>query len=190
VVTLIQGCMFSGKTTELLRRIDAQAPETVIAIKHVVDTRYSGAQIVSHAGKAHSAIAVHRSDDILAVVRPSTRIVAIDEAHFFDDDLLDTIATLADHGIDVVLTSLEPDSWGRPFPINHRLRSTGAEVVALFCFCARCGGRADRTQRLTPVVNGNMIVEPQNYEPRCEKCWKPPLDAEMRMANREGQRLA
>jgi len=79
--------------------------------------------------------------------------------------------------MDVALTSLEPDSWGRPFLINGRLREVCTSCILKTATCSRCGAIADRTQRLTPVVGGQMIVDPSHYEPRCRKCWRPPQNA-------------
>lgn len=173
-VTMIHGCMFSGKTTELLRRLEAYPSGKALAFKHAVDTRYSASAIVSHGGKATPAIVVRNADEIERHVTEDIEMVAIDEAHFFDESLADVVARLAGRRIDIVLTSLQPDSWGRPFPVVERLRAIAGEPILTTATCARCGAEADRTQRLTPIINGNMVVEPDHYEPRCRKCWRPP----------------
>lgn len=169
--------MFSGKTTELIRRVGAYPPESVLAIKHTIDTRFGRDAIISHGGKAIPATPVGSSIEVLDRIDDSTRLAAIDEAHFFDPELPGVVAKLNETGIDVVLASLEPDSWARPFAINASLRRQAGEVVSLLSICAQCGCPADRTQRVTPVVNGNMVVDPSQYEPRCSECWKPPVNA-------------
>ena len=173
-VTLISGCMFSGKTTELLRRVDTFDRAKVAAFKHAVDVRYSPNEIVSHAGRAYPAQAITSAGEILARLATGVELVAIDEAHFLDADLVDVTAILARRGLDVVLTSLDPDSWGRPFEVVERLRPIAGESVPLHATCARCDAVASRTQRLTPIIGGNMADAPENYEPRCPACWTPP----------------
>ena len=166
--------MFSGKTTELIGRVERYPAGSVLAIKHVVDTRFGRDAIISHAGKSLAATPVSSSREILSLIEPRTQVVALDEGHFFDLELVEVIETLNDRNLSVVLASLEPDSWDRPFPINELLRQRAAECVLKTAICARCSGIADRTQRLTTIVAGNMIVDPSQYEPRCRACWRAP----------------
>ena len=168
--------MFSGKTTELLRRLDEYPCGKALAFKHVIDTRYSASAIVSHGGKASPSIVVADADDIERHVTDKLEMVAIDEAHFFDPSLVDVVARLAERGLDIVLTSLQPDSWGRTFPVAERMLAIADEPIVTTATCARCGAVADRTQRLTPIIDGQMVVEPDNYEPRCRNCWQPPRE--------------
>lgn len=173
-VTLISGCMFSGKTTELLRRVASYDRDKVAAFKHCLDVRYSPNEIVSHAGKAYPACAITSAGEILSRLAPGLELVAVDEAHFLDADLVEVTTILAGRGLDVVLTSLDPDSWGRPFEVLERLRPIAGESVPLQSVCARCDAVANRTQRLTPIIGGNMADSPENYEPRCLACWTAP----------------
>ena len=173
-VTVICGCMFSGKTTELLRRLAEYPCGEALAFKHAIDTRYSASAIVSHGGKASPAIVVTDAGAIERHITDGIEIAAIDEAHFFDESLADVVARLAQRGVDVVLTSLQPDSWGRPFPAAERLLAIADEPIVTTAACAQCGAIADRTQRLSPIIDGQMVVEPSNYEPRCRNCWRPP----------------
>ncbi|MDO8629962.1 MAG: hypothetical protein Q7R41_05665 [Phycisphaerales bacterium] len=175
-VSLILGCMFSGKTTALLRKVAGVPAPQVFAVKHSIDLRFAGGAIVSHAGKAFPAVTVASAAEIVELVVPQTALVAIDEAHFFDEGLVDVVRRLQARGLDVVLASLEPDSWARPFPINESLRTIADECIVKHATCARCGAVADRTQRLTPIIGGQMVVDPSNYEPRCLKCWQPPRE--------------
>jgi len=169
--------MFSGKTTELLRRIAARPAGEVLAVKHEIDTRFAQGAIVSHAGKALPAVSVALAGEIIRLVAPRTTLIAIDEAHFFDAGLVDVASQLRDRRLDVAIASLEPDSWARAFPINERLRGVADECIICRAICARCGAVADRTQRLTAIVGGQMVVDPSNYEPRCVKCWRPPRES-------------
>ncbi len=173
-LTLIGGCMFSGKTTELLRRLSSWPQPSALAFKHVIDRRYNPDAIVSHAGKALPAIAVTSGVEIARCTRPGTELVGIDEAHFFEADLLEATAELTARGIDVVMTSLDLDSWGRPFPLFERLGALADEPILLHATCARCGELGDRTQRLTPILDRQMVGGPESYEPRCQRCWTPP----------------
>lgn len=174
VITLITGCMFSGKTTELLRRLDGFDENTVRAFKHIIDDRYRVDAIVSHSGLAWPAVPVASAKEILARVEPPTSVVAVDEAHFFDLDLVGLTRTLAARRIHVVITALNLNSWGQSFAVTEQLSALADQPMDLTALCARCGHTADHTQRLTPIVAGDMVGGPESYEPRCGKCWCPP----------------
>jgi len=174
-VTFIFGCMFSGKTTELLRRVRERPADEVLAVKHACDIRYTRSQIVSHDGLAVEAVVVGRAREIPERLQPATTLLAVDEAHFFDEELVDVVLQATARGIDVVLTGLDPDSWGRPFPVCESLMAIARTSIARHARCGRCGREADRTQRLTHVVGGDMLVGPEHYEPRCRECWRPPI---------------
>jgi thymidine kinase len=173
-IELIHGCMFSGKTVDLLHRLRTRGPDRVRAFKHRRDDRYSNREIVSHAGDRFEATLVRTAEEILQFVTGDEELVGIDEGHFYDDRLPDVCRTLAARGIDVVVTSLDPDSWGRPFPVIEALKHV-ADVVSLrTAVCASCGKSANRNQRTTPIVARNIVGGPEAFEPRCEECWSPP----------------
>jgi thymidine kinase len=175
--TLIAGCMFSGKTRELLRRLRCHPPDRRMAFKHVIDFRYRKDAVVTHDGDYLPAVPVADGREIGGRAPDRLEILAIDEAHFFEPDadgLVDTVQSLARRGIHVVLTGLDLDSWGRPFPVMERLAALVDEPIVMQATCARCGGLANRTQRTTPIIDGQIIGGPESFEPRCENCWSPP----------------
>jgi len=176
MISLICGCMFSGKTTELLRRLDAAAAEISVVFKHVIDVRYARDSVVSHAGKSCPAVVVDGAHAILSAVPEGATLVAVDEAHFLDGSLVDVVTLLRDRGVNVVLTALDRDSWGRPFSVIEKLSTAADERAVLTATCAMCGVKATRTCRKTPIVNGYMIGGAESYEPRCCKCWQPPVE--------------
>jgi thymidine kinase len=172
--------MFGGKTEELLRRLRARAGANVRAFKHTRDNRYSDRDIVSH-GQDHSpATVVTRAAEILDHVDGTEDLIGIDEGHFYDSKLAAVCDKLADRGIDVLVTALDPDSWGRTFPTIEQLKQTADTVTTITTICARCGEPADRTQRVTPITDGNIIGGPEAFEPRCATCWHPPPEPHIR----------
>jgi len=173
-LAVICGCMFSGKTTELLRRLAGCRPASALVFKHIIDNRYREDAIVSHGGKAYPATAIAHAHHIIDRIHEDMEIVAVDEAHFFDLSLVEVCRKMSALGKSVIITSLDRDSWGRPFPVAERLRSIANEPIVKRAICARCGAPADRTQRITPIINGDMVGGPESYEPRCKACWKPP----------------
>lgn len=176
VVELFLGCMFSGKTTRMLRRILSCAPARAIAIKHARDTRCRADVIVSHAGLSVPARIVTEAAELSGAVGDAN-VIGIDEAHFFDAALPDVCRRLADAGVTVMLTGLDRTSWGRPFPVIESLREVADSVIRLTATCARCGAVAEHTQRLTPVVEGRIVGGSEAFEPRCAVCWRPPPEA-------------
>lgn len=173
-ITFLAGCMFSGKTTELLRRLAAYPPGSSVVFKHVIDLRYCADAVVSHDGKRWPALPITSADEILPRVELGIQMVAIEEAHFFDDRVIEVAQKLADCRVNVILTALDFDSWGRPIAIAQRLLDLADEPIIKQTVCARCGGIGSRSQRLTPIINGNMVGGPESYEPRCEACLQPP----------------
>ncbi len=173
-LTLIYGCMFSGKTTKLIYLLEQRDPNTVVAVKHAVDTRYRLDSIVSHDQKSFSARVADRADSIPDLLSEQTCLVAIDEGHFFGMALLPVVGRLLDLGMDLALTTLDHDSWGRPFSCFLALQECADACETGSVPCARCGATAVRTQRLTPIVDGKMVGGPEAYEPRCVECWQPP----------------
>lgn len=174
VLTVIEGCMFAGKTTALFRFLEDYPPNVAIAFKQIIDRRYRPDAIVSHGGKAMPAIIITSAREVPAFIRPDTLAVAIDEGHFFDEVLVDVVRELAARGIDVFVTSLDRDSWGRPFPVAVRLCALADRPILLTAECSSCHAVADRTQRLTPIMDGDLVGGAESYAPRCQKCWSPP----------------
>lgn len=175
---VICGCMFAGKTEELIRRINvlSYAKKKIIVFKPKVDTRYSTKEIVSHAGTKVPCIVVEKAKDILKYVENDSEVVAIDEVQFFDKDIVDVCEYLADKGLRVMVAGLDKDFRGEPFGVLPELLTRAEFVTKLTAVCAKCGAPATRTQRLVdgkpaafedPIV---LVGAIDHYEPRCRHC--------------------
>jgi thymidine kinase len=177
-IEVICGSMFSGKTEELIRRVKrAQiARQKVQVFKPLIDARYSAGQVASHNGILHSAVPVNHSSDIEALIEPDTNVVAVDEAQFFDDGIVDLCRRLAHRGVRVIVAGLDLDFRGEPFGPMPRLMAEAEMVDKLQAICVACGAPASRTQRL---INGQpaayddpviMVGAKEYYEARCRHC--------------------
>lgn len=173
---VICGCMFSGKSEELIRRVRrAQIARRKIQVfKPALDDRYGIDQVVSHNGSITRAIAADKPAAILDLLEPDTEIVAIDEAQFFDDSIIDLCRHLVDDlAIRVILTGLDMDFRGEPFGSMPILLAEAESVQKLTAICMVCGEEATRSQRLIndqpahyedPII---LIGAQEAYEPRC-----------------------
>ena len=114
---VISGCMFAGKTEELIRRINvlSYAKMNIIVFKPKIDNRYSDTEIVSHSGAKVPCLVVDRAQEILKKLNMDTEVVAIDEVQFFDQDIVDVCEYLADKGIRVIVAGLDKDFRGEPW---------------------------------------------------------------------------
>jgi thymidine kinase len=179
---VITGSMFSGKTEELIRRVRRAiyARRSVQVFKHAIDTRSGRTEIRSHNGVPHEAVAVSTSEELLARVGETTDVVAIEEAQFFDEGIVEACRSLADAGYEVAATGLDMDFRGAPFGPMPRLLAEADEVVKLRAICARCGREASRSQRL---INGRpapvsapiiLVGAEESYEARCRHCHEVP----------------
>jgi thymidine kinase len=177
-VHVICGCMFCGKTDEMLRllRRFAIAGRQVILIKPRLDTRSDEATVISRSGANHDAVSVGDSREIEAIIGEAD-IVAIEEGQFFDEGLPDVVERLADTGKQVIVTGLDRDFRGIPFGPMPRLMALADQVTKLTAICMVCGEQATRTQRL---INGKPAsadspliviggIGDEAYEARCRQ---------------------
>jgi thymidine kinase len=175
-VHVICGCMFCGKTDEMLRllRRFAIAGRRVILVKPRLDTRTDAATVVSRSGAHHQAVAVNQSGEIVAAIGDAD-IVAIDEGQFWDEGLPEVLERLADGGRQVLVTGLDRDFRGIPFGPMPRLMALADQVTKLTAICMVCGEPATRTQRLldgrpapadSPLIVIGGIGD-EAYEARC-----------------------
>lgn len=181
-IEVISGCMFAGKTEELIRRINvlSYAKKNIIVFKPKIDNRYSDSEIVSHSGAKVPCLVVEKAQDILKKIEADTEVVAIDEVQFFDKDIVEVCEYLADKGIRVMVAGLDKDFRGESFGVMPELLTRAEFVTKLTAVCAKCGDPATRTQRL---VNGKpagfedpivMVGADESYEPRCRHCHQVP----------------
>ena len=175
---VICGCMFSGKTEELIRRINvlSYARKNILVFKPKIDDRYSTTEIASHAGSKVPCIVISEAKEILNHVNYDTDVVAIDEVQFFDEDVVDICEYLADSGLRVMVAGLDKDFRGEPFGVLPDLLTRAEFVTKLTAVCAKCGAPATRTQR---IINGKpasfndpivLVGAKEAYEPRCRHC--------------------
>lgn len=175
---VICGCMFAGKTEELIRRINvlSYARKNILVFKPKIDDRYSTTEIASHAGSKVPCIVISETKEILNHVNYDTDVVAIDEVQFFDEDVVDICEYLADSGLRVMVAGLDKDFRGEPFGVLPDLLTRAEFVTKLTAVCAKCGAPATRTQR---IINGKpasfndpivLVGAKEAYEPRCRHC--------------------
>ena len=174
-IEVICGSMFSGKSEELIRRVRrAQFAKQKIAVfKPKIDNRYSEEAVVSHNGSTVIAHPIEQSKEMWNYLTDDFDLIAIDEAQFFGEDIIDTVQELANHGYRVILAGLDQDFKGVPFGPMPKLMAIAEQVTKLQAVCSVCGSPASRTQRL---INGQpakvddpviLVGAAEAYEPRC-----------------------
>jgi thymidine kinase len=177
-IEVICGSMFSGKSEELIRRVHRVqiAKKKVQVFKPTIDTRYSIQYIYSHNGTKIEAINISNSKELLEKIEPDTEVVAIDEAQFYDKEIVAICQKLADQGRRVMVAGLDQDFRGEPFGPIPELLAVAEYIDKLQAICMICGSPASKTQRL---VNGKpakysdpiiLIGAKETYEARCRKC--------------------
>ncbi len=177
-IEVICGSMFSGKTEELIRRVRrAQiARQKVQVFKPAIDTRYADREVASHDGMQIAAVPVESTAQLRELIEPDTTVVALDEAQFFDDDVVPLCEDLAGQGVRVIVAGLDMDFRGAPFGPVPALMARAEQVHKLQAICVVCGGPASRTQR---IINGQpaayddpviLVGAEEAYEARCRGC--------------------
>jgi len=174
-IEVIAGCMFSGKTEELIRRIRrAQiAKQNVAIFKPKIDLRYSNDHIVSHSDLKILSTVVEHSGEILERGK-NAQVVGIDEAQFFDMGLVEVAEKLAGQGKRVIVAGLDQDYRGKPFEPIPQLLCVAEYITKTLAICVVCGNPADRTQRTTAASERVLVGAKDAYEARCRHCFEPP----------------
>lgn len=171
-IEVICGSMFSGKTEELMRRLNRAriARLDVQIFKPKTDIRYDEHAIVSHNLQSFPCVAIDNSASILLLYNDE-HVVAIDEAQFFDADLPEVCNTLANKGVRVIVAGLDMDFKGRPFGPMPAIMAIAESVTKLHAVCVRCGNPALNSYRLVPGDDKILLGETETYEPRCRNCY-------------------
>lgn len=181
-IEVVCGCMFSGKSEELIRRVKRAeiARQKVQVFKPVIDTRYGLGQVSSHSGARVNAVPALNAKEVEEQLDPEANIIGIDEVQFFDPAIVQTIEALAAQGRRVICAGLDMDFRGEPFGPMPELMARAEEVTKLSAICVECGAPATRTQRL---INGKpaayddpiiLVGASEAYEARCRACHSVP----------------
>jgi thymidine kinase len=168
-IEVVCGPMFSGKTEELIRRVKrAQiAKQRVQIFKPAIDVRYDETKVVSHSSQEIHSEPVESSIEILMKLKDHTRIVAIDEVQFFDEDIVKVVTKLANRGYRVICAGLDLDYRGIPFGPMPMLLALADNVQKIQAICTVCGAPATRSQRLSDSTDTVLLGETDKYEARC-----------------------
>ncbi len=181
-IEVIVGCMFSGKSEELIRRIKRAiiANQKAIVFKPQIDNRYETDKVVSHNGISIKAVVVNNANEIKGIAE-NYDVIGIDEAQFFDNSLINIVEDLANNGKRVIIAGLDQDFRGEPFGIIPHLMAIADSVDKLHAICVVCGAVATKSQRLIndkpasyndPTI---LVGSKEVYQPRCRKCYNKPI---------------
>jgi len=171
-IEVICGSMFSGKTEELIRRLNRAriAQQKVEIFKPAIDTRYDEEDVVSHDSNAVKSTPVENAGQILFYAE-YFEVVGIDEAQFFGEELVPVCNQLANQGKRVVVAGLDMDYTGKPFGPIPLLMATAEYVTKVHAICIRCGNLANYSHRKASDENLVLLGETDSYEPLCRKCF-------------------
>ncbi len=171
-IEVVCGSMFSGKTEELIRRLNRAriARQRVEIFKPMIDTRYSAEDVVSHDAKAIRCTPVSSPGNIL-LMTGDVDVIGIDEAQFFDMSLVEVCNSLANQGVRVIVAGLDMDYLGKPFGPLPSLMATAEDVTKVHAICIRCGNLALFSHRTSKSDQLVVLGETDAYEPLCRACF-------------------
>lgn len=169
--------MFSGKTEELIRRAKRAhiAGQKVVLVKPKVDDRYDEEDVVSHNQNVLPGLVVDTADQII-LLTGEAEVICVDEAQFFDLQLMNVANTLANDGKRVIVAGLDMDFEGRPFEPMPQMMAIAEYVTKLHAVCAESGTMAHYSQRVVESKDRVLVGETDAYEPRARHCYRPPVD--------------
>lgn len=164
--------MFSGKTEELIRRLKRAkiARQRVEIYKPAIDTRYDETAVVSHDHNSIMSTPVHHATEILLLAN-EIDVVGIDEAQFFDSELVNVCQQLANSGMRVIVAGLDMDYLGKPFGPIPGILATAEYVTKVHAICMNCGDLAQYSHRTVKDEKLVLLGEKDTYEPLCRKCY-------------------
>jgi thymidine kinase len=173
-IEVVTGCMFSGKTEELIRRLNRAriARQRVVVFKPRVDVRYAEGEVVSHSDGRVACVPVDDAAEILRLVGDA-EVVGVDEAQFFGPNLVAVCEALANEGRRVLVAGLDQDYRGVPFDPMPQLLAVAEVITKTLAVCTVCGGPANRSQRLVRQGERVLLGATDAYEARCRRHWDP-----------------
>jgi thymidine kinase len=171
-IEVICGSMFSGKTEELIRRLKRAkiANLSVEIFKPAIDVRYDEYNVVSHDANTINSSPIDNSQAILLMAN-GVDVVGIDEAQFFDDEIVHVCEKLALNGVRVIVAGLDMDYTGKPFGPMPNLLAVADYITKLHAICMKCGSIANISHRKISGDGQVLIGEKETYEPRCRNCF-------------------
>jgi len=178
-IEVIAGSMFSGKSEELIRRLNRAriARQKVQVFKPAIDARYSIEEIASHSGQKHVSLPVSSTAEMLSQIHEDTQVVGIDEGQFFDPAIIDAVNDLARGGKRVIVAGLDQDFMGQPFDPMPQLLSIAEFITKTHAICVKCGATANYSQRTVESEARVEVGAADKYEARCRMCFIPHADA-------------
>lgn len=173
-IEVVAGCMFSGKTEELIRRLNRAriARQRVVVFKPKIDVRYGVDEVVSHSSDRVECIPVGDASDIIRLVGDA-QVVGVDEAQFFEENLIPVVEQLAEDGVRVIIAGLDLDYRGVPFGPMPKLLAVAEYITKALAVCTVCGAPANRSQRLVHRDSRVLLGASETYEARCRRHWDP-----------------
>ena len=171
-IEVICGSMFSGKTEELIRRMRRAefANQAFVIFKPEIDNRYSKKKVVSHQGNDFEAVVVKSSVEILEKWN-GEKVVAVDEAQFFDQGIVEVCNKLANKGVRIILAGLDMDYKGIPFGPMPALLSIAEYVTKVHAICVSCGNLAQFSHRTVKDSGQVLVGAVEKYKPLCRSCY-------------------
>ena len=171
-IEVISGSMFSGKTEELIRRLNRAiiANQVVEIFKPTTDKRYSKNNVVSHNHSEIKSTPILFARDILLQF-DHCDVVGIDESQFFDDEIVDVANKVANSGKRVIIAGLDMDFLGKPFHPMDRLMTIAEYVTKVHAICMDCGNVASYSHRRSKSKKKVVLGEKDIYEALCRKCF-------------------
>lgn len=172
-IEVICGSMFSGKTEELIRRIKRAkiANQKIAMYKPAIDTRYDDTKIVSHDENALHSTPVSAASELLNHAQDVT-VIGVDEAQFFDMEIVGILQRLALDGKRVIVAGLDMDYKGVPFGPMPHLLAVAEYITKVHAICSHCGALATHSYRLSASEGQVLLGEKDQYEPRCRVCYE------------------
>ena len=187
-IEVVCGSMFSGKTEELIRRLKRAiiANKKVEIFKPAIDVRYDENEVVSHDQNSIRSTPVSHSENILLLAN-DVEVVGIDEAQFFDMELVSVCEKLAKRGTRVIIAGLDMDFLGKPFGPMPYLLSIADYITKVHAICVPCGDIAVHSFRKISDEQTVLLGEKESYEPRCRKCFEKGMRDQQRTATKDSK---
>ena len=168
-IEVITGCMFSGKSTELLNRLNANTGKYLL-IKPKIDTRYDVNNVMTHSGKKNSAIVVNSVSEIFSKLE-NVKVLGIDEAQFFSNNIIKDCQIVKNLGLRIIIAGLNKDYLNKKFNSVDGLIKIADSITNLYAICNKCTSPATCSHRITHQKTKILLGHKDYYEPLCKKCY-------------------